>query len=138
MPCANIDLPSMAGGRQPQLEVPPESVYYRPLYSINGVDQRVDWWVERDGNAVNPDEVDVVLNLAEAIDTPWASLGFPDLDQDPSYGINSSSSSLSDVEVSLRIAGMHAFDVDRGLWYAALYMEMQGTNLLASFLTPSQ
>ena len=111
MPCADMDIPSSMGHAQTPFVVPPNKVYYRPLYSINGVDRRVDSWVDaRDGGS---EEVRLDLDIAGAKKTPWANLGFPNLDTDPSYDTNLDS---PDVKLSLKAGGLQAFDVDRGFW----------------------
>ncbi|KAF4337401.1 hypothetical protein FBEOM_8722 [Fusarium beomiforme] len=114
MPCSNLDIPSSVGGRQPLLTVPADQIYYRPLYSINGVDRRVDSWVgAQDGGR---EEVHIDLDLANAKTATWASLGFPNLDTDPLYDTNTATANNSDVTLSLKAGGMQVFDIDRGFW----------------------
>ncbi|KAF5584252.1 hypothetical protein FPCIR_8719 [Fusarium pseudocircinatum] len=113
MPCSNMDIPSAMGRAQTPLVVPADQVYYRPLYSINGIDRRVDSWVgAQDGGR---EEVELDFDLANAKTATWASLGFPHLDHDPLYNTKVDAAS-PDVTLSLRAGGMQAFDVDRGFW----------------------
>lgn len=114
MPCSNMDIPSSIGRKQSPLAIPPDQIYYRPLYSINGVDRRVDSWV--DAKEGGREEVRLDLDLAGAKKAPWASLGFPNLDNDPSYETEPMSVATSNVKLSLKAGGMQAFDVDRGFW----------------------
>ncbi|KAF4980573.1 hypothetical protein FZEAL_3445 [Fusarium zealandicum] len=117
MPCSNAEIQSSVGHAQSLPTKSSNEIYYRPLYSINGVDRRVDSWVDaREGGR---EEVCLDLDLADAKTTTWASLGFPDLDNDPSYETNFISAATSDVKLSLKAGGMQAFDVDRGLCAAA-------------------
>ncbi|KAF4500136.1 hypothetical protein FAGAP_3713 [Fusarium agapanthi] len=83
MPCSNMDIPSAIGRAQTPLVVPTDQIYYRPLYSINGIDRRADSWVgAQDGGR---EELELDLDLPNAKTASWASLGFPSLDHDPLY-----------------------------------------------------
>ncbi|KAK2592998.1 hypothetical protein QQS21_009288 [Conoideocrella luteorostrata] len=106
-----MDIPSSIGSTQSPLTIPPEKIYYRPLYSINGIDRRIDSWI--DATEGNPEEVHLDLDLAGAKTASWASLGFLNLDNDSSYKTNAAN---SDVKLSLEAGGMQAFDIDRGFW----------------------
>ncbi|KAF5626159.1 hypothetical protein F52700_8876 [Fusarium sp. NRRL 52700] len=109
-----MDIPSSIGRAQTPLVVPADQIYYRPLYSINGIDRRVDSWVgAQDGGR---EEVELDLDLANAKTATWASLGFPHLDHDPLYDAKVADAAGPDVTLSLRAGGMQAFDVDRGFW----------------------
>ena len=111
MPCADMDIPSAMGSPQSPFVVPPNKVYYKPLYSMNGVGRRIDSWVDaRDGGS---EEIRLELDIAAAKTTPWANLGFPNLDLDPSYDTKLD---IPDVKLSLKAGGLQAFDVDRGFW----------------------
>ncbi|CVK86383.1 uncharacterized protein FMAN_06332 [Fusarium mangiferae] len=114
MPCSNIDIPSSTGRAQTPLAVPTDQVYYRPLYSINGIDRRVDSWVgAQDGGR---EEIELDLDLSHAKTASWASLGFPNLDHDPLYDTKVVDATSPDMTLSLKAGGMQAFDVDRGFW----------------------
>lgn len=114
MQCSNMDIPSSIGRAQTPLVVPADQVYYRPLYSINGIDRRVDSWVgAQDGGR---EEVELDLDLSYAKTASWASLGFPNLDHDPLYDTKVVEATSPDVTLSLKAGGMQAFDVDRGFW----------------------
>lgn len=113
MPCSNMDIPSSVGFRRAPLVITPEQTFYRPLYSISGVDRRVDSWVDaKDGGS---EEVRVDLDVAGAATASWASLGFPNLDSDPLYE-TPVNAAISDVKLSLEAGGLQAFDIDRGFW----------------------
>ncbi|KAF4966989.1 hypothetical protein FSARC_5397 [Fusarium sarcochroum] len=114
MPCSNMDIPSSVGRLPSHLETPPDKIYYRPLYSINGVDRRVDSWVDaREGGR---EEIRLDLDLEGAKTASWASLGFPHLDNDPSYKTDSITTETSELQLSIKAGGLQAFDVDRGFW----------------------
>ncbi|KAF3808945.1 hypothetical protein GCG54_00011137 [Colletotrichum gloeosporioides] len=109
MPCSDMDIPSSRTTTKPPVPLTPDKIYYRPLYSINGVDRRVDSWVEaKDGGR---EQISIDLDLVGAKTAPWASLGFPNLDSDPLYNTNTAA---FDVKLSLEAGGLQAFDVDRG------------------------
>lgn len=111
MPCSDMDIPSSRATTKPLIPFSPDKIYYRPLYSINGVDRRVDSWVEaKDGGR---EQISLDLDLVGAKTAPWASLGFPNLDSDPLYNTNTAT---FDVKLSLEAGGLQAFDVDRGFW----------------------
>ncbi|KAK2133302.1 hypothetical protein NOF04DRAFT_1341781 [Fusarium oxysporum II5] len=83
-----------------------------PLYSTNGIDRRVDSWVgAQDGGL---EEVELDLDLSNAKTASWASLGFPNLDQDPLYDTKLIDATSPKTTLSLQAGGMQAFDVDRG------------------------
>ncbi|KAF5965097.1 hypothetical protein FBULB1_12423 [Fusarium bulbicola] len=104
MPCSNVDIPSAIGRAQTPLVVPADQIYYRPLYSINGVDRRVDSWVgAQDGGR---EEVELDLDLANAKSASWASLGFPNLDHDPLYDTKVVDTTSPDVALSLKSAAL--------------------------------
>ncbi|KZZ89404.1 hypothetical protein AAL_07703 [Moelleriella libera RCEF 2490] len=112
MPCSKMDIPTSTIRRATSpLEIPPQHIYYRPLYSIGGIDMRIDSWV--DAGEGGSEKVHLDLDLAGARTATWASLGFPNLDNEPSY---ETKTAKMDVELSLEAAGMQAFAVDRGLW----------------------
>ncbi|KAG9501668.1 hypothetical protein J7337_007359 [Fusarium musae] len=114
MPCSNMDIPSSIGRAQTPLVVPADQTYYRPLYSINGLDRRVDSWVgAQDGGR---EEVELDLDLGNAKTASWAGLGFPNLDHEPLYDTKAVDATNADVTLSLKAGGMQAFDVDRGFW----------------------
>ncbi|KAL6402600.1 uncharacterized protein AUP68_15083 [Ilyonectria robusta] len=114
MPCSNMDIPSSVGYRRAPLVITPDQTFYRPLYSISGVDRRVDSWVDaKDGGS---EEVRLDLDVAGAATASWASLGFPNLDNDPLYETNPVNAATSDVKLSLEAGGLQAFDIDRGFW----------------------
>ncbi|KAH7178195.1 hypothetical protein DER46DRAFT_655454 [Fusarium sp. MPI-SDFR-AT-0072] len=92
---AMFDIPSSMWHAQATRLVPADQTYHWPLYSINGIDRRVDSWVgAQDGGR----------------------LRFPDLDHDPFYDTNLFDATSPDVALSLKAGGMQAFDVDRGFW----------------------
>ncbi|KAJ0157377.1 Uncharacterized protein HZ326_0303 [Fusarium oxysporum f. sp. albedinis] len=114
MPCPSMDIPSSMGRAQTTLVVPSDQIYYRPLYSINGIDRRVDSWVgAQDGGR---EEVELDLDLSNAKTASWASPGFPNLDRDPLYDTKLIDATNPDMTLSLKAGGMQAFDVDRGFW----------------------
>ncbi|KAL5602281.1 hypothetical protein FOBRF1_009814 [Fusarium oxysporum] len=114
MPCSNMDIPSSMGRAQTTLVVPSDQIYYRPLYSTNGNDRRVDSWVgAQDGGR---EEVELDLDLSNAKTASWASLGFPNLDHDPLYDTKLIDATSPKMTLSLQAGGMQAFDVDRGFW----------------------
>ncbi|KAF5249521.1 hypothetical protein FANTH_5214 [Fusarium anthophilum] len=114
MPCSNMDIPSAIGRTQTPFVIPADQIYYRPLYSINGIDRRVDSWVgAQEGGR---EEVELDLDLANAKAASWASLGFPNLDHDPLYDTKVFDTTSPDVALSFKAGGMQAFDVDRGFW----------------------
>ncbi|KAH6663233.1 hypothetical protein B0J14DRAFT_279213 [Halenospora varia] len=114
MPCTAQDLPSLfntssAADRQ----VNPDSIFYRPQYSISGLDQRVESWISQYHRSED-EAVKLQLDLEEAKNTAWADLGFPHLDQDPTNAEDLEVT--SDFDISLKLTGMQAFDVERGFW----------------------
>ncbi|KAM0081473.1 hypothetical protein ACKRZS_006326 [Fusarium odoratissimum] len=114
MPCSNMDIPSSMGRAQTTLVVPSGQIYYRPLYSTNGIYRRVDSWVgAQDGGR---EEVELDLDLSNAKTASWASLGFPNLDHDPLYDTKLIDATSPKTTLSLQAGGMQAFDVDRGFW----------------------
>lgn len=114
MPCSNMDIPSSIGRAQTISVIPADQIYYRPLYSINGIDRRIDSWVgAQDGGR---EEIELDLDLVNAKSASWASLGFPNLDHDPLYDTKVVNATNPDVTLSLKAGGMQAFDVDRGFW----------------------
>ncbi|KAF5540804.1 hypothetical protein FMEXI_8301 [Fusarium mexicanum] len=109
MPCSNMDIPSAIGRAQTPLVVPADQIYYRPLYSINGIDRRVDSWVgAQDGGR---EEVELDLDLANAKSASWASLGFPNLDHDPLYDTKVVDATNPDTSLSLK-AGVLSYNRD--------------------------
>lgn len=107
-----MDIPTSAIDRaKPPFKISPQQIYYRPLYSIGGIEMRIDSWVV--AREEGPEQVHLDLDLAGARTATWASLGFPNLDNEPSYKTKTAN---MDVELSLEAAGMQAFDVDRGFW----------------------
>ncbi|KAF5674489.1 hypothetical protein FCIRC_7777 [Fusarium circinatum] len=109
MPCSNMDIPSAIGRAQTPLVVPTDQIYYRPLYSINGIDRRVDSWVgAQDGGR---EEVELDLDLANAKSASWASLGFPNLDHDPLYDTKVVDATSPYVTLSLK-AGVLSYTRD--------------------------
>ncbi|KAF4434649.1 hypothetical protein FACUT_7708 [Fusarium acutatum] len=114
MPCSNMDIPSSIRRAQTPLVVPADQIYYPPLYSINGIDRKVDSWVgAQDGSR---EEIELDLDLVNAKSASWESLGFPDLDHDPLYDTKVVDTTSPDVILSLKAGGMQPFDVDRGLY----------------------
>jgi hypothetical protein len=109
-----MEILSSVGRVQAPVAVPADQIYYRPLYSINGIDRRVVSWVGvLDGGR---EEVELDLDLANAKTATWASLGFPNLDRNPLYDTNLVNAAYPDMKLSLKAGGMQAFDVDRGFW----------------------
>uniref|UniRef100_A0A0D2XJ25 Uncharacterized protein n=1 Tax=Fusarium oxysporum (strain Fo5176) TaxID=660025 RepID=A0A0D2XJ25_FUSOF len=106
MPCPSMDIPPSMGRAQTTLVVPSDQIYYRPLYSINGIDRRVDSWVgAQDGGR---EEVELDLDLSNAKTASWASLGFPNLDHDPLYDTKLIDATNPKMTLPLKAGGMLA------------------------------
>jgi hypothetical protein len=114
MPCTMEDLPSLINGTSPQArQIDRDKVFYRPQYSISGLDQRVESWISEHGQNAN-ESVKLQIDLENAKNTAWADLGFPHLDQDQ---VNAQEvEDIGSFNISLKVTGIQAFDVERGFW----------------------
>jgi hypothetical protein len=114
MPCAAIDLHSLipTPGRTEAQKVDVKDIFYMPLYLLEGLDKEVDLWISSWAKAVEDPKV-FELNLGAAAKTPWASLGFPNLDD---LKASQTAPKEPQMQITLRVTGIKAFDVHRGLW----------------------
>lgn len=114
MPCTVEDLPSLINGTYPQdRQIDRDKVFYRRQYSISGLDQHVESWIsEHCQNA--SESVELQIDLENAKNTAWADLGFPHPDQDQ---VNAQEvEEIGSFNISLKMTGIQAFDVERGFW----------------------
>ena len=70
------------------------------------------WIAEHHQNEV--ESVKLQLDLENAKNTAWADLGFPHLDQNQTNA--QEVEDIGSFNISLKVTGIQAFDVERGFW----------------------